>query len=138
MATFLSDSVARTLSLGENWGRKMDAGMVILLTGELGSGKTQLVKGIARGLESEARVHSPTFAIVNLYEDGRLPLAHLDLYRLETAHDLIAAGVEDYLTPEGVAVIEWAERLYTPGPGGSSPLIPQKDLPANTSRPGTP
>lgn len=80
------------------------------MSGDLGAGKTQLVKGLARGLGIVARVHSPTFTLVNEYSGGRLRLFHLDLYRLETREQIIGAGLEEYLQPEGVAVIEWAER----------------------------
>jgi tRNA threonylcarbamoyladenosine biosynthesis protein TsaE len=111
MATFISHSPAETESLGETWGRTADRGLVIGLTGELGAGKTQLVKGLARGLGIAARVHSPTFTLVNEYSDGRLKLFHLDLYRLETREQITAAGLDEYLRPDGVAVIEWAERL---------------------------
>lgn len=131
MATLISNSVADTQSLAEAWGRTVQRGRVIALCGDLGAGKTQLVKGLARGLGSQARVHSPTFAIVNVYDDGRLPLAHLDLYRLETPHQLLAAGVEDFLQPEGVAVIEWAEKLFLPGADGSPPMISEASTPAN-------
>ena len=85
--------------------------MVIGLCGDLGAGKTQLVKGLARGLGITARVHSPTFALVNIYNGGRLTLFHLDLYRLDTREQILAAGLEEYLKPAGVTVIEWAERL---------------------------
>ena len=111
MATFISHNAAATTRLGEEWGRVAARGLVIGLCGELGAGKTQLVKGLARGLEIEARVHSPTFALVNVYSGGRLSLFHLDLYRLETREQIIAAGLEEYLSPDGVTVIEWAERL---------------------------
>ena len=110
MATFISHSPAETESLGERWGRQARHGLVIGLSGNLGAGKTQLVKGIARGLGTTARVHSPTFTLVNEYAGGRLPLFHLDLYRLETADQMASAGLEEYLQPEGVTVIEWAER----------------------------
>jgi len=83
---------------------------VIGLCGDLGAGKTQLVKGLARGLGITARVHSPTFALVNIYAGGRLALFHLDLYRLETRDQILAAGLAEYLEPPGVTVIEWAER----------------------------
>ncbi len=69
------------------------------------------MKGLARGLGVVSRVHSPTFTLVNEYGGGRLRLFHLDLYRLETAAQIRSAGLEDYLQPDGVAVIEWAERL---------------------------
>jgi len=111
MATFISHSPAETESLGERWGRAAQTGLVIGLSGDLGAGKTQLVKGLARGLGSAARVHSPTFTLVNEYGGGRLRLFHLDLYRLETRGQIISAGLEEFLQPDGVAVIEWAERL---------------------------
>lgn len=107
----ISRSPAETESLGERWGREAQAGWVLALSGDLGAGKTQLVKGLARGLGVTARVHSPTFALVNEYGGGRLPLFHLDLYRLETPEQIHSAGLEDYLQPDGVAVIEWAEKL---------------------------
>jgi tRNA threonylcarbamoyladenosine biosynthesis protein TsaE len=111
MATFISHSPAETESLGEKFGRAAERGLVIALSGELGAGKTQLVKGIARGLGITERVHSPTFTLVNEYCGGRLKLFHLDLYRLETRGQILSAGVEEFLQPDGVAVIEWAERL---------------------------
>ena len=111
MATLISHSPVETEALGGEWGRVAKRGLVIGLSGELGAGKTQLVKGLARGLGIPARVHSPTFTLVNEYGGGRLPLFHLDLYRLETPAQILAAGLEDYLQPNGVAVIEWAERM---------------------------
>jgi tRNA threonylcarbamoyladenosine biosynthesis protein TsaE len=111
MATFISHSPAETKSLGEKFGRAAERGLVIALSGELGAGKTQLVKGIARGLGITERVHSPTFMLVNEYGGGRLKLFHLDLYRLETREEMLSSGVEEFLQPDGVAVIEWAERL---------------------------
>ena len=111
MATFISHSPADTESLGETWGRAAQPGWVIALSGELGAGKTQLVKGVARGLGIAARVHSPTFTLVNEYDGGRLRLWHLDLYRLETREQILSAGLEEFLSSDGVAVIEWAEKL---------------------------
>jgi tRNA threonylcarbamoyladenosine biosynthesis protein TsaE len=111
MATFISHSAAETESLGEQWGRTVERGVVLALRGDLGAGKTQLVRGLARGLGVPGRVHSPTFTLVNEYRGGRLPLFHLDLYRLETAEQVRGAGIADYLRPDGVAVIEWAERI---------------------------
>ncbi len=112
MATFISHSPGETELLGEAWGRSAQRGWVIALSGELGAGKTQLVKGVARGLGIAARVHSPTFTLVNEYSGGRLRLFHLDLYRLETREQILSAGLEEFLSPDGVAVIEWAERIY--------------------------
>jgi len=112
MATCISHSPAETEALGETWGRAAQSGLVIGLCGDLGAGKTQLVKGLARGLGITARVHSPTFALVNIYPGGRLTLFHLDLYRLETREQILATGLAEYLEPTGVTVIEWAERWF--------------------------
>ena len=111
MATFISHSSTETESLGEEWGRAAQSGWVIGLSGDLGAGKTQLVRGLARGLNIIERVHSPTFALINEYPGGRLPLFHLDLYRLETREQIIGAGLEEYFyQPRGVVVVEWMER----------------------------
>jgi len=111
MATFISHSPEETSALGEQWGRAAKAGWVSGLRGALGAGKTQLVKGLARGLDVADRVRSPTFALVHEYSGGRMPLAHLDFYRLETPAAITAAGLEEYLyAPRGVTVIEWIER----------------------------
>lgn len=115
MATFISHSPADTESLGERFGRAARRGWVVALRGDLGAGKTRFVKGLARGLGSPARVHSPTFTLVNEYGGGRLNLFHLDLYRLESAAQILSAGVEEFLTPDGVTVVEWAERLADGG-----------------------
>jgi len=110
MATCISHSPAQTVALGEAWGRQAESGLVIGLCGDLGAGKTQLVKGLARGLGITARVHSPTFALINVYPGGRLTLFHLDLYRLDTPQQIAAAGLDEYLEPAGVTAIEWAEK----------------------------
>ena len=112
MATCISNSVEETETLGREWGKTAQRGWVIGLSGELGAGKTQLVKGIAGGLGIAERVHSPTFALVHIYTGGRLPLYHLDLYRLEKREQIEAAGLLEYLDSDGVTVIEWAERLF--------------------------
>ena len=112
MATFISHSPTDTEELGEQFGRAAQRGLVIALSGELGAGKTQFVRGLARGLGISGRVHSPTFTLVNEYVGGRLKLFHLDLYRLETAEQILSAGIEEYLKPDGVSVVEWAERIY--------------------------
>jgi tRNA threonylcarbamoyladenosine biosynthesis protein TsaE len=118
MATFISHSPAETEALGEAWGRTAQPGLVVGLSGDLGAGKTQLVKGLARGLGTPARVHSPTFTLINIYAGGRLLLFHLDLYRLENLQQILEAGLEEYLRPEGVTVIEWAERWLARTAGG--------------------
>jgi tRNA threonylcarbamoyladenosine biosynthesis protein TsaE len=111
MATFTSHSLEETAALGEQWGRAAAPGWLIGLSGDLGAGKTQLVKGLARGLDIIARIHSPTFALVNEYPGGRLPLAHLDLYRLDTPEQIHGAGLDEYFhNPSGIVVVEWCER----------------------------
>lgn len=107
----ISQGPADTEALGEKFGRAAQPGLVLALSGDLGAGKTQFVKGLARGLGITARVHSPTFTLVNEYGGGRLKLFHLDLYRLETPAQIRSAGIEDFFQPEGVTVIEWAERI---------------------------
>ncbi len=135
MGTFISHSPAETEALGTAWGREAQTGWLIGLSGDLGAGKTQLVKGLAHGLGIQARVHSPTFALVNIYTGGRLPLFHLDLYRLETPKQIAAAGLEEYLQPDGVTVIEWAEKLFPElqnesavQASSSTPLLPLRRL----------
>jgi tRNA threonylcarbamoyladenosine biosynthesis protein TsaE len=112
MVTHISHSPEETQALGEAWGRDAAAGLVIGLTGDLGAGKTQLAKGIARGLGITGHVHSPTFTLVNEYAGGRLPMFHVDLYRLQTAEYIATAGLEEYFQPAGVSVIEWAEIMF--------------------------
>jgi tRNA threonylcarbamoyladenosine biosynthesis protein TsaE len=112
MVTLISKSPEETFAIGEEWGRQAQTGLVIGLSGDLGAGKTVLVKGIAHGLGVTSRVHSPTFTLVNAYSGGRLPLFHLDLYRLETPRQILGAGLVEYFQPDGVAVIEWAERWF--------------------------
>jgi tRNA threonylcarbamoyladenosine biosynthesis protein TsaE len=136
----ISHSPAETEALGEDWGRTISHGTVIALCGDLGAGKTQLVKGLARGLGITTRVQSPTFALVNCYPGGRIPLFHLDLYRLETPQMVLAAGLEEYLAPQGVSVIEWAGRWFTEKPTTRSRGAEPLDAVAaslRTSRPAT-
>jgi tRNA threonylcarbamoyladenosine biosynthesis protein TsaE len=117
MVTFISHNPAQTAALGEQWGREAQSGWVFGLSGGLGAGKTILAAGVARGLGVTGRVQSPTFALVNEYRGGRLPFFHLDLYRLASRQDIIAAGLEQYLfKPAGVAVVEWIERWLEDGP----------------------
>jgi tRNA threonylcarbamoyladenosine biosynthesis protein TsaE len=124
MDTFISHNAAETMALGDAWGQAAGVGWVIGLCGELGAGKTQLVKGIARGLGVTERVRSPTFALVNEYWSGRRPLFHLDLYRVETWRQFQEAGLDLYLpAPAGVTVVEWFDR-YAGLVGGGGRLPP--------------
>jgi len=101
-----------TLEFGELLGKYLMAGDVVALIGDLGTGKTQLAKGLARGVgvPEEYCITSPTYTIVNEYQ-GRTPLYHLDLYRLEGNSDLENLGYEEYFEGRGVTVIEWAEKI---------------------------
>ncbi|HEY7091548.1 MAG TPA: tRNA (adenosine(37)-N6)-threonylcarbamoyltransferase complex ATPase subunit type 1 TsaE [Ktedonobacterales bacterium] len=104
-----SESVKRTHALGRTLGELAQAGDVVLLEGELGAGKTAFTQGIGLGLGVAATINSPTFTILKEYE-GRLPLYHFDLYRLDEPDELYELGFEDYFRGDGVCVVEWAER----------------------------
>ena len=111
--TFISHSPASTVKFGNRLGRKLTAGSMLALTGELGCGKTLLTRGICDGLEvPEKYVNSPTFAFVNEYP-GRLHIIHMDLYRLETITEEFEIGMLDYLAraKSGVMIVEWAEKM---------------------------
>jgi tRNA threonylcarbamoyladenosine biosynthesis protein TsaE len=117
MPVVVSNSPAETEAFGVRVAQVVQAGWVLGLDGDLGAGKTAFVRGLVRGLGSPARVHSPTFALLNLYRGGRLEVAHLDLYRLGSAADLQEAGLADNLFhPEGVSVVEWFSRAATEPP----------------------
>ena len=100
-----------TLAFGREVGLACGAGDVVALVGELGSGKTWFVKGMAAGLGHPGEVTSPTFTLAHEYEGGRLPLFHFDFYRLDHPDDLLALGWDDYLDAGGVVVAEWADRF---------------------------
>jgi tRNA threonylcarbamoyladenosine biosynthesis protein TsaE len=109
---------AATQAVGLDFGKSLTAGSVLLLQGDLGSGKTTLVQGLAQGMDIDEAIVSPTFTIINEYFSGRLPLYHLDLYRLATA-EVDELNLESYWLgiefEPGIMAIEWAERLpYLP------------------------
>lgn len=101
------------MRLGERLGSLLTAGDVIALIGELGAGKTTLVKGIAQGLgvEDKRAVKSPTFSLMNRYE-GRIPIYHFDAYRLEDARDMIEIGSDEIFFGNGVSIVEWADKVF--------------------------
>lgn len=109
-------SSGETEELGERIGRALQGGAVLALIGDLGAGKTTLAKGISRGLGVSALVHSPTFTLIHEHA-GRVPVYHLDLYRLDSAAELLDLGWEDYLYGEGVCIVEWAEKAPDCLPG---------------------
>ncbi|MCR5176690.1 MAG: tRNA (adenosine(37)-N6)-threonylcarbamoyltransferase complex ATPase subunit type 1 TsaE [Anaerovibrio sp.] len=111
MFEIISGSPAETASIGEKIGRAISRGAVICLEGDLGAGKTLFVQHLAKGLGVQGDVTSPTFNIMNVY-NGRLPIYHFDLYRLEQEYELEDIGFYDYTDqPEGIVVIEWADKF---------------------------
>ena len=106
---YLTHNEIETEALGETLARRLEPGDVVAYRGDLGAGKTAFTRGLARGLGCTGRVTSPTFTVVNEYE-GRLPLFHFDLYRLEGEDALYDIGWEDYLDRGGVCAVEWSER----------------------------
>ncbi len=97
-----------TISLGYNIGKLLKKGMIICMSGDLGAGKTTMTKGIAKALEIDAHITSPTFTIMKMYE-GILPLYHMDCYRLEGLKQDI--GLDEYLGDDGIAVVEWSDNI---------------------------
>jgi tRNA threonylcarbamoyladenosine biosynthesis protein TsaE len=113
----LSDQIrtsgpAQTEAVGERLGKRLRPGDVVLLTGELGAGKTTFVRGVTRGAGSAAPVASPTFQLVRIYP-GRVQLAHIDLYRVEHTAELADLGLDE-LAEQGALLIEWGDRLQVP------------------------
>ena len=103
----LTQSPGQTRAFGERLARDLRPGDVVCLWGDLGAGKSELTRGVATGLGVAGPVTSPSFTIMNVYEDGRLPLYHFDWYRLESSEELYEMGMDEYLTGSGVSVIEW-------------------------------
>ena len=110
MFELISNSTEETMFFGEGLGRLLEPGAVVLFRGDLGAGKTHLAKGIARGLEVEDQITSPTFTLINEYQ-GRLPLYHMDFYRLGEPEEAMDLGVDEYFYGRGVTLIEWPERI---------------------------
>lgn len=111
MATFISNSPLETQGIGRQFSKNLTAGSVLALTGELGSGKTQFVKGLVAGVGSGVAVTSPTFTIVHEYPGGRLPIYHFDFFRLQDRQSITRLGLDDYFFRDGISVIEWADRV---------------------------
>jgi tRNA threonylcarbamoyladenosine biosynthesis protein TsaE len=111
----VTNSPADTEAAGEQLGRGLREGDLLLLEGDLGAGKTTFVRGVARGVGSSAHVASPTFQLVRVYA-GRIQLAHVDLYRIEAASELADLGLDELLD-QGAVVVEWGERLHAPEAG---------------------
>ncbi len=117
--TFRSSSEAETRAIAARLAADLRPGAVLLISGDLGAGKTAFVRGLAEGLGVDpAEVASPTFTLVHEYRGGRLPLIHVDVYRLETA-DLDEIGLDADLAAEGIVAVEWPERLTRAVPGAT-------------------
>ncbi len=110
-------SAGETEALGEVLGRRVHAGTVVALFGDLAAGKTAFIRGLARGIGISDSVTSPTFAIVHEYREGKLPLFHFDMYRLRSSEELYDIGWEDYLKAGGVCAVEWSENVADALPG---------------------
>lgn len=100
-----------TYELGLQIGKEATPGQVFTLVGDLGVGKTVFTKGLAKGLEIEEAISSPTFTIVQVYDDGRLPFYHFDVYRIGDVEEMDEIGYEDYVYGDGVSLIEWANLI---------------------------
>ena len=109
--TIETNSEQETYELGVRMGREARAGQVYTLIGDLGVGKTVFTKGVACGLEIHEPVSSPTFTIVQIYEEGRLPFYHFDVYRIGDVEEMEEVGYEDCFYGEGVCLIEWADLI---------------------------
>ena len=106
MIKVISKNENYTIKLAEKIGKLIFPGAILLLTGDLGAGKTVFVRGLAKGINSKSLVKSPSYTIMNIY-DGKLPLIHFDLYRLESAEEFYEIGADEYLGGENACAIEW-------------------------------
>ena len=111
MAIFISNSADETESFGRQFAARVKSGDVLALTGDLGAGKTQFVKGLVAGVGDPSTVTSPTFTLIHEYSGGRLPVYHFDFLRLEDQAAAERLGLEEYFFGDGVSVIEWADRF---------------------------
>ncbi|GAA4654021.1 tRNA (adenosine(37)-N6)-threonylcarbamoyltransferase complex ATPase subunit type 1 TsaE [Anaerocolumna aminovalerica] len=117
-----------TYQLGMELGEKAKAGEVYCLLGDLGTGKTVFTQGFAKGLGIEEPVNSPTFTIVQVYEEGRLPFYHFDVYRIEDIDEMQEIGYEDYFYGQGVCLIEWSNLIEELLPVNRTVITIEKDL----------
>ena len=111
MATYTSDSPAETESAGRQFAHGLSAGSVVALSGPLGAGKTQFVKGLVAEMGAPVAVTSPTFTLVHEYTGGRLPVYHFDFFRLEEPQSAQRLGLDEYFFGDGISVVEWADKF---------------------------
>ncbi|MBQ9512322.1 MAG: tRNA (adenosine(37)-N6)-threonylcarbamoyltransferase complex ATPase subunit type 1 TsaE [Lachnospiraceae bacterium] len=124
----ISNSAEETYALGVEIGETAQPGMVISLVGDLGAGKTVFTQGVAKGLGVKGIVNSPTFTILQVHEDGRLPLYHFDVYRIMEPEELYEIGMEEYFYGEGVTIVEWADLIKEMLPLNYLHVLIEKDL----------
>lgn len=111
MKKITSTSAEETIRIAQDFAKSLKPGAIVFLKGDLGAGKTTFVKGIAKGLNVNPReVNSPTFVLMNFY-DGKMPMYHFDLYRLEKPQEIASMNLDEYFYGDGVSLIEWPERL---------------------------
>lgn len=123
-----SNSPEETFALGRKLGRESVPGQIYTLTGDLGVGKTVFTQGFAAGLGVEGPVNSPTFTILQVYEDGRLPFYHFDVYRIADVEEMEEIGYEDCFYGDGVCLIEWADLISEILPGSCRRITMEKNL----------
>ena len=128
MKTIETYSTGETFALGRQIGQQADAGEIYTLIGDLGVGKTVLTQGVAAGLGIAEPVNSPTFTIVQIYEEGRLPFYHFDVYRIGDVEEMEEVGYEDCFYGEGVCLIEWADLIEEILPREHRRITIEKDL----------
>lgn len=121
-------SAEETFALGRRIGQQAKAGEVYTLIGDLGVGKTVLTQGVADGLGIEEPISSPTFTIVQIYEEGRMPFYHFDVYRIGDVEEMEEIGCEDYFYGEGICLIEWANLIEEILPPSYCRITIEKDL----------
>lgn len=121
-------SPEETFAVGEQLGKEAKAGAIYTLNGDLGVGKTVFTQGVAKGLEIDEPVNSPTFTIVQVYEEGRMPFYHFDVYRIGDIEEMDEIGYEDYFYGEGLCIIEWAELILEIIPDHARKITIEKDL----------
>ena len=121
-------SPEETLEVGKELGKASMAGQVYALVGDLGVGKTVFTKGFAEGLGIEEAVNSPTFTILQIYDEGRSPLYHFDVYRIEEPEEMEEIGFDEYIEGDGVCLIEWAGRIADILPENIIVIRIEKDL----------
>lgn len=124
----ITHAAEETRALGGRLAKRLHAGDTVLLTGDLGAGKSELARGIARGLGVSGPIPSPSFTILNAYDEGRIPLYHFDWYRIQDSGEIGEMGMEEQIGGDGVALIEWGER--------AEEYLPERMLKISIQNPG--